>query len=144
MSRSIVAPLSPDQAHNRNCPQAQSTPPCNRRDGPNSKRSNVKQAVRRFSEAPAPTAPSATATSATVVRLSAVAGGGTIDHLGTAAAAPPTSSTRRGSRGGDLILGGILALILLVACLAWEMLSDRDEPSQAALQGESSHLPVAR
>jgi hypothetical protein len=106
----------------------------------------VKQAVRRISkEAPAPTAPSTPVSSATVVQLSALSGGKTIDRLGAATEVPPAPPRVRGSRGGDLIFGGILALILLVACLAWEMLADRHEPPHAALQGQSgSTVPAVR
>ena len=80
--------------------------------------------------APSPSAP------ATIIRLSASPDERSIHRAGAAAAtkAPPP---RRGSRGGDLMFGAILALILLIACLTWEVLSDRQEVSHAAVRGSS-------
>jgi hypothetical protein len=145
MSPSIVAHPSPLEAHNRNCRPQQSSPPGGCRGGSNSKRSPVKQAVRRFSEAsPAPAAPSTASSPATVIQLSALSGGKAMDCPGAAIGTPPAPPVRRGSRGRDLVFGGILALILLIACLTWEMLSDRDEPPHAALQGQTGYIPAAR
>jgi hypothetical protein len=85
--------------------------------------------------------PSIASSSATVIQLSALSGANAMDRPGAASAASPA---RRGSRGGDLVFGGILALILLIACLTWEMLSDRDEPPHAALQGQTGYIPAVR
>ena len=72
--------------------------------------------------------------SATVIQLSAVPGG-----RGAADAAP----ARGRRRGGDLVLGGILAIVLLVACLGWEVLSRSHEASHAALEGPHDVVPAA-
>jgi hypothetical protein len=61
-----------------------------------------------------------------------------------ATGASPAQPVRRGSRGSNLVFGGILALILLIACLTWEMLSDRDEPPHAAPQGQTGYIPAVR
>lgn len=116
-----------------------------RPDGPNSKRSLVKHAVRKLPQealAPVRTAPHSTAYQATVIQLAAVSGGGTLDRQGTAATASAVTPVRGRSRGGDLIFGGVLAVILLIACLAWEMLADRGEAPHAALQGQSGVIPA--
>ena len=123
-----------------------STSPGSCRDGPNSKRLPVKHAVRKFSQAahaPAHSARSSLTSSATIIPLSAISGGGAVDRPGVATAAPPAPAARRGSRGGDLIFGGLLALILLIACLTWEVLSDREVP-HASLQDQSAFAPAAR
>lgn len=59
-------------------------------------------------------------------------------------AMPPThpashhemSPHRAAARAGDLVLGGMLALVLLVACIAWEAMSGAAVKVQGALSGE--------
>jgi hypothetical protein len=47
------------------------------------------------------------------------------------------SPHRAAARAGDLVLGGMLALVLLVACIAWETMFDAAVPKvQGALSGE--------
>ena len=100
----------------------------------------MKHALRQTSQETAPAqprrAPSTTSNTATVIQLSAAPGGSRANAPGKAAPAPAVPPVRRGSRGGDLIFGGALALILLIACLTWEMLSHGDEPPHAAYPGE--------
>lgn len=38
------------------------------------------------------------------------------------------SATRRGAWSRDLVLGAMLAMVLLAACLAWEAMSRGDDP----------------
>jgi hypothetical protein len=100
----------------------------------------VKNAVRQFSQETAQArtrrVPSTTSTSATVIQLSAVSGGGPAKSAGKPATAGKPTPARRGSRGGDLILGGGLALLLLVACLTWEVLSQGHDAPHATPQSD--------
>jgi hypothetical protein len=79
-----------------------------------------------------------------VIELSTLPGRGALERTGTAGTVPPAQPSRRGSRGGDLLFGGVLALILLVACLAWEVLYDTAPAPHAALQGQGALAPAAR
>jgi hypothetical protein len=72
----------------------------------------------------------ASASSATVIPLPASPG----RKAGAPGVAPADTAPRRRSRGSDLVFGGVLAVILLIACLTWEVLRD-GEPPHAALQG---------
>jgi hypothetical protein len=78
--------------------------------------------------------PSTSHASATVIQLSAVSSRGS-DPAQTTQTRQNAPPARRGSRGGDLIFGGALALILLIACLTWEVLSVGKEEPHAAVQG---------
>jgi hypothetical protein len=71
------------------------------------------------------------ASPATVIQLSASPGRKADPAAPAGAEAAPA---RRRSRGSDLVFGGVLAVILLIACLTWEVLRD-GEPSHAALDG---------
>jgi hypothetical protein len=105
----------------------------------------VKQALRQpLQEAPAPArkAPSTITPSATVIQLSARPTGRGLDRSGTVAPAPVPQPSRRGSGGSDLLFGGILALILLIACVTWEYLSRPAEMPHAALNGSSAFTPT--
>ena len=108
----------------------------------------MKNAVRQFSQETARAqprrVPSTAATSATVIQLSAVSGDGPARSAGKPNAAGSAPSGRRGSRGGDLILGGGLALLLLVACLTWEVLSQSHDPSHAAMSDHRTFIEVVR
>ena len=86
--------------------------------------------------------PSTSHASATVIQLSAVSSRGS-DPAQTTQTRQNAPPARRGSRGGDLIFGGALALILLIACLTWEVLADREVP-HASLQDHSGFIPTAR
>lgn len=79
-----------------------------------------------------------------MIKLSALPGRSALDSTGTATTVPPAEPTRRRSRGGDLVFGGVLALILLVACLAWEVLYDATPAPHAALQEQSARAPATR
>ncbi|HEX2116696.1 MAG TPA: hypothetical protein VHM01_20005 [Alphaproteobacteria bacterium] len=81
--------------------------------------------------------PSNDAASSTIIPLSAVSGGRSAIPGGKSSAAPNPPPRRRGSRGSDLIFGGTLAFILLIACLTWEMLSQGTEVPHTAV--ESGH-----
>ena len=49
-----------------------------------------------------------------------------------------TSPHRAAARAGDLVLGGMLALVLLIACIAWEAMSGAAVPKvEGALSGEA-------
>lgn len=49
-----------------------------------------------------------------------------------------TSPHRAAARAGDLVLGGMLALVLLIACIAWEAMSGSAVPkAEGALSGEA-------
>jgi hypothetical protein len=49
----------------------------------------------------------------------------------------PETSSHRAARSGDLLLGGLLATVLLVACIAWEAMSGAAVPKvEGALSGD--------
>jgi hypothetical protein len=55
--------------------------------------------------------------------------------------APP----RRATRTGELLLGGVLALILLIACIAWEAMSGAAAPTAEERQaGAGATVRAAR
>lgn len=88
--------------------------------------------------------PSTTSTSATVIQLSAVSGGGPARSAGKPNAAGNAPFRRRGSRGGDLILGGGLALLLLVACLTWEVMSQSHDAPHATMGDHRTFIEAVR
>lgn len=50
----------------------------------------------------------------------------------------PETSSHRAARAGDLLLGGLLAMVLLIACIAWEAMSGAAVPKmEGALSGEA-------
>jgi hypothetical protein len=108
----------------------------------------VNHAARRFFQEAAPAQPRRTlsndAASATVIPLSAVSGSGSAIPGGKSSATPNPPPRRRGSRGSDLIFGGTLAFILLIACVTWEMLSQGKEAPHAATEaGHHRFIPAA-
>jgi hypothetical protein len=125
------------EAANRHCPQAQSTGRAVLPEPP-TQAIKVKHAVRRSSqEGPALPRRAPTATSATVIHLSAISGGGAIERKGETSRASERTNSRRGSGGPNLLFGGILALILLIVCLAWEVLVDGKGVPHAAAQSDA-------
>jgi hypothetical protein len=106
----------------------------------------VKHALRQFSQETAPAqprqAPLTTSTSTTVIQLSSVSGGGSARSAGKPATNSNATPGRRGSRGGDLVLGGGLTLLLLVACLTWEVLSHGNEVPHALQTDHRAFVPA--
>jgi hypothetical protein len=95
----------------------------------------VKQAVRQSSqEAPAPSRRVPSISAATAVQFSVIPGGGTPERGDEPSTSPDATAARRRSGRTELVFGGTLALILLIACLTWEVLADRDEGREPSVQ----------
>jgi hypothetical protein len=110
---------------------------------------NVNHAVRQIPPEAAPAqshrAPSNVTASATIIPLSAASGGASSPSAGKPAGAPNPPPGRRRSRSSDLIFGGTLALILLIACLTWEVLSHEREALHGTAEGsERAFTPASR
>jgi hypothetical protein len=88
-----------------------------------------------------PTRMMPSAFSATIIPLPAAAGTKPAVAAEKAGAMPEAPAARRGSRGGDLILGGVLAVVLLIACLTWEVLS-RDHEALRPAGGQQVASPA--
>jgi hypothetical protein len=86
------------------------------------------------------------ATRNTTVRLPAVPTGSvpttTAARIEEAAHRPP-SATRRGAWSRDLVLGAMLAMVLLAACLAWEAMSRGDDPVRPGADHAAASLAPA-
>ena len=95
-------------------------------------------------EAPAQPAPADNVASATIIPLSAVSGGRPGIPDVRPSVAPDAPPRRRASRGSDLIFGGTLAFILLIACLTWEMLSQHRDigPMSGDVGQERAFIPA--
>jgi hypothetical protein len=105
--------------------------------------SKVKQATARLAEdipalPPRPGAPFAKSGPAAAARLPNVPlrASPEVAMPARGAASRRQHSSRREQPGGDLVLGGILAVVLLTACIAWEAMSGA--ASEGALSGDAA------